>query len=36
MLFNKDTKLSIVIPYDATDREQFAASELQSYLNNGV
>lgn len=33
MLFNKDTKLSIVIPCDATDREQFAATELQTYLH---
>ena len=32
MLFRKDTNLCIVIPNEATDREQFAATELQSYL----
>lgn len=32
MLFRKDAYVSIVIPNEATDREQFAAMELQSYL----
>lgn len=33
MILKKDAKLSIAIPNDATDREQFAATELQSYLH---
>ena len=33
MIFRKDICISIVIPDDATDREQFAATELQSYLH---
>lgn len=33
MLFKKDMNACIVIPNDATDREQFAAKELKQYLN---
>ena len=33
MILNKDTDISIVIPERATEREQFAAQELQKYLN---
>lgn len=32
MLLRKDSHLCIIIPNEATDREQFAATELQSYL----
>ena len=32
MIFKKNIDLCIVIPKEATDREQFAANELQSYL----
>ena len=32
MLFRKEISTTIVIPSDATDREQFAAAELQKYL----
>lgn len=32
MIFKKEAKLCIVVPDNATDREQFAATELQSYL----
>lgn len=32
MLLKKDAALSIVIPNEATDREKFAATELQAYL----
>ncbi len=33
MIFKQNANLCIVIPDDATDREQFAAKELQRYLN---
>lgn len=33
MLFKNDASISIVIPAQATDREHFAAKELQKYLN---
>ena len=33
MLFTKESNICIVVPVNATDREQFAATELRTYLN---